>query len=197
MLFNFAAYATEVLASQIETILTNGYRTETGNALAVPVQRSYSPDPSQVPEMYVEATLPQKLQREYFGGTLGYDNAQNLTVATSTRQMRVEWGVRARTARERDTMADLVVLSLMGGYDPTTQQPYDQQMWTTYGLYVLEAGEFTSRTYHTSRFGDVFELTGVFLLTTQLIATLATTPITGITITAFPELPLTLPFGGE
>ena len=194
MITGFSRYITEYVSVLIQDV-TNSLTTETGQTLSTKVDRGYNFDAPVLNQVWVECELPEKIVTMMIGNTFGGQDSQGLVLE----DCRCAFGVRCKLPVERDNLFDSITAALFLSTNPNdTKSPartWLQYAWGQYGINLKGIRDIQYTKSSTSRYGEIFEARGIFILDMNVSSDQLLPIIGTIGITIQPTL-LTMTIGG-
>lgn len=187
-----AHWTTEALAAQIENMVA-GYASASGAALPVLVRRAFSPDPPQLPEVYLEGR-PGAIGGNLVGDSGVVDGAGNVYHHLYEEDALCEIGVRAKLPAERDDLLDLIVANLLLTTNPASGRRWKEELYTVSGLLPTRCDPPQFAPEQTTMFGQVYGATILLHLLVDVAFSVLTTPVASLTVVPNANLVLPLPF---
>jgi hypothetical protein len=193
LLANLAHYLTYSLCEQIDLALAN-YRSELGNALPVTVTREYTAEPTaKPPQIWVDTQLVRDEELDLIGDDAGADANGEVLHGGVFDRVPVDFGIRAYKAAEVDNLFDFLYL-LRFAANPATNVRWAQELYVRRGVELLAVVPERKAPTPTSAYGQLYEITGRFLVRTACAVSIIYQPVT--TITILPQVELDIPIGG-
>jgi hypothetical protein len=180
MLANLTHWCTNQIAAQLDIILA-GHLSPSGAAQPVAVVREFTPEPAVLPEVYVQARIPQDDGGDLIGQGQGFDATGRQFYRVLLDQMPCDIGIRAKLAAERDDLFDLIYASLRLAIHASSGRQYREELWTNSGILVKRFTGTQFAPAETTMFGQIEEATTTMLLYTEFSVSVVTTPVVSVT----------------
>jgi hypothetical protein len=180
MLANLTHWCTNQIAAQLDIILA-GHLSPSGAAQPVAVVREFTPEPAVLPEVYVQARIPQDDGQDLLGQGSYLDASGNQFYQVLLNEMPCDIGIRAKEPAERDDLFDLIYASLRLAIHASSGRQYREELWTNSGLLVKRFTGTQFAPTETTMFGQIEEATTTVLLYTEFSVSIVTTPVVSVT----------------
>jgi hypothetical protein len=135
MLASLTHWCTYQIAAQLDTILA-GHLSPSGAAQPVTVVREFTTEPAVLPEVYVQARIPQDDGQDLLGQGSYLDASGNQFYQVLLSELPCDIGIRAKLSTERDDLFDLIYANLRLAIHAATGRQYREELWTNSGLLV-------------------------------------------------------------
>jgi hypothetical protein len=191
MLASLTHWCTYQIAAQLDTILA-GHLSPSGAAQPVTVVREFTTEPAVLPEVYVQARIPQDDGQDLLGQGSYLDASGNQFYQVLLSELPCDIGIRAKLSTERDDLFDLIYANLRLAIHAATGRQYREELWTNSGLLVQRFTGTQFAPAETTMFGQIYEATTTVLLYTAFSVSVVTTPVLSVTFAPTATLQLSV-----